>query len=226
MCDRGGVISTKARGGASAILGSIAAIALGAIAVACSKSEPPPPSAAPIVDASAPPIVDAAPPVPVDADPTPYEIPSRQTVHIRLAERDGGKQRVLLPGFVIEQVNAAGAVRKFDVEPPNDCPCGGCPPPPKVTVSGLTEITWDARAYATWAYMAQCDSGRVGTGSKSALQPLPPGHYRVQVLVATCEADKSGKSAKPGEKCRESGARPDVEEIDLPASGDVVVEIK
>jgi hypothetical protein len=71
--------------------------------------------------------------------------------------------------------------------------------------------------------MAQCDSGRVGTGAKSALQPLPPGHYRVQVLVATCEPGKQGKD---GAKCRETGARPDVEEIDLPATGDVVVEIK
>jgi len=203
------------------VLGSIASLAL---AVACSKSEPPAPSETPVTDASAPPVVDAATPVPVDADPTPYEIPSRQRVRFRLAEGDGGKRsRVILPGFVIERVDDAGAATRLDLDAPPDCPCAKCPPPPATGADlGAPEVTWDARAFAIWRYMEACDGGGTGKGAKSAAQPAAPGRYKVKLLVAICDAKSPAKDGK----CKGTGARPDEEEFDLPASGDVVVEIK
>jgi hypothetical protein len=199
---------------------------MAALAVACSKAEPPPVKEAPSASASAGVVVDAAPASSAAADPLPAEVPSRQTVRFRAVMAPGAKKgHLILPGFVLERIDVdGGASTRIDVEPPRDCPCGECPPPPPSASAGEREITWDARVYARAPYTTTCDGGQTGSGVKSSAQPAPPGRYRVKLLVATCE----GGVAPDGGACRGkmTGARPDAVEFDLPASGDVVVEIK
>jgi hypothetical protein len=57
-------------------------------------------------------------------------------------------------------------------------------------------------------------------GALVTATPLTPGHYRAHFLVATCAKDS------PDGGCKSMSPKPDSVEFDVPASGDVDVDVK
>lgn len=177
------------------------------------------------------------------------EMPSRATVRFRFRGTSGwlATQGRYCSGMVIERVGGGVVPRVFGAGCLCEC---AAPPPPSVSqvraLNGAQELTWDGRGLVSCSVAVDCATrGWPGVGVQftyqSVMQPVAAGRYRASFATYTeapfnCRGDADAGmldcTAPPGppmlghsgDSLCNADATLSVE-FDLPASGEVVVDV-
>lgn len=176
----------------------------------------------------------------------PAEIPSIQAVEVDIQNTTAADRYVLLACQDCEPLRVAKmGDLDYIFQPlviPADLACGcECPPPPvgyplayhRIKPGESFTAAWDARVLALCTYDQDCGGGMTAPRANGALQPVPPGDYRVELGIVEnlfAECTQTGDTddftcvppAQPG--INPGGGWLPVE-ITLPASGDVSAQV-
>jgi hypothetical protein len=190
-----------------------------------------------------------------DASPPPTEIASSQTVTVTVTNNSGADRYIVTDGnnctpFDIVEI-LEGGLALVPIAIGFQCPCE-CPMPGgalptafrRIGAGESIDVTWDARALATWRESIVCNDGapfppRHSSYVTGVAQPVEAGTYRITLGVEpTLPAGCQG--ADPDYRCGVKYGTNDMSEFaprcattsiataefSLPASGDVQVTVE
>lgn len=191
----------------------------------------------------------------VDASPPPIEIPSTQTVTLTVTNTSGADRYVVTDGnqctpFDVVEI-LEGGLALVPIATGFQCPCE-CPMPGAALPTALRrvgagesfDVTWDARALATWRKSVVCNDGTPFPPRNSSYvtgvpQPVESGPYRITLGVEPT-LPTGCQGTDPEYRCDVAYGTNDISEIaprcetsstatvdfSLPVSGDVHVSLE